>query len=453
VPGGVTDNFYTLLNGPPDATGHYTIPDGNGGTYTYVSDFHAGPFTTPRGVCNAAAAAGAPVQTWTVAYDYNTTFDCSAAIPTGAGTPEAGSTGGSTTSPTLACDPETVVAGGSTACTAGISSGSGSAVQFVWYVDGTLLSGNGPDQQVTGLANGNHEVQVIAVVDGASIGPADVTIVAGDVGASGEQGGLPIPILVALAALAAVLVAAAIAWQRANGSRQDQVKDACDELAARYRTMVQARTRRAAGLAQGAAALSRAYVAEVDANSARDALASQRNQAAALLGSAGGLGAGALAATAASVSGSAASMRAAMAWLAGGSEHLLDYLPMLQGGPTPILGLGQSILNLISNLEADAQALTGLAAVPGVASVATVADTLAHGLANVDQAMTATVAMRQRLEAACQGALREIGELDSQIGATLAQLASCPGGLGAVPPDPRGPLPDLPLPPGSPPRG
>ncbi len=56
--GGVADDFYTLLNGPPDANGRYTIPDGSGGTIGYQSDFHAGPFNTPRGVCDAAAARG-----------------------------------------------------------------------------------------------------------------------------------------------------------------------------------------------------------------------------------------------------------------------------------------------------------------------------------------------------------------------------------------------------------
>jgi hypothetical protein len=449
--GGVADDFYTLLNEAPDATGHYTIPDGSGGTIGYASDYHAGPFNTPREVCQAAAAKGIAPQTWTVAYDYNTTFDCAALSPA---TPAAEATPGAANGPILTCDPETVAAGGSASCTASMPAGGGSATQFVWYVDGTQLTGSGPSQQVSGLADGNHQVEVIAVVDGESLGPAQVTIVAGDVGAtSGQGGGIPVAVLVALAAVAAVIVAAALAWQRAHDAGQNQVKNACHELAARYRLMVQARTRRAAAFAQGGAALSHAYTAEVNANAARSVLESQRNQAAALLGSAAGLAAGALAASAASVAGSAAAIRSAMAWVSGGSEALLDYLPMVQGGAGPILGLGQSIMNLAANLEADAQALTGLAAVPGVASIATVTDTLAHGLDSVDRAMAAAQAMRQQLESTCQTALREVGELDSEIGTALAQLASCPGGLQGMPPDPRGPLPSLPLPPGNPPRG
>jgi hypothetical protein len=217
--------------------------------------------------------------------------------------------------------------------------------------------------------------------------------------------------------------------------------------------MVEARARRAAGLAQGVAALGRAYVAEVDANAAREAVASERTQAIALLGSAGAIGAAVLATSAGALDAAAATLRAATAFVAGGSEALLDYLPMTAGGSGPAAGLGQSIVNLISNLGADAQALRGLAGLPAAASIGVVTDALTHGLEHVDEAMAAARSTRQQLEVACETARRDLGELDGQIGAALTQLAACPGGLEGLPADPRAPLPAMPLPPGVPPSG
>jgi hypothetical protein len=263
-------------------------------------------------------------------------------------------------------------------------------------------------------------------------------------------GGVPLPLVLGLGALAALLGGGLIAWQR---GRSAETATVCDELGARYRTMAQARVRRAAGLAQGLAALDRAYAAERDASAARDALASQRNEAAGLLGSAGVVATGVIGSYAAGLSGAAAALRSALAFVEGGGEALLDYLPTLQGGAAPTLGLGASVTGALANAEADAQALTGLAALPAGASLAEATDMMTHGLARLDDAMAAASSTRQQLEVACQTSRRDLDELDDQIGAALAQLATCPGGPADLPADPRSPLPPLPVLPGAPPRG
>jgi hypothetical protein len=58
----VADNQYILYIEEPDAQGVFREADGFGGTITYSSDFHTGALTTPRSVCDAAAAQGLPAQ-------------------------------------------------------------------------------------------------------------------------------------------------------------------------------------------------------------------------------------------------------------------------------------------------------------------------------------------------------------------------------------------------------
>ena len=60
--GPVADNQYILYIEEPDAQGVFREADGFGGTITYSSDFHTGALTTPRSVCDAAAAQGLPAQ-------------------------------------------------------------------------------------------------------------------------------------------------------------------------------------------------------------------------------------------------------------------------------------------------------------------------------------------------------------------------------------------------------
>jgi hypothetical protein len=73
--GPVTDDQYILYIEEPDANGVFREADGFGGTITYSSDFHTGPLTTPRSVCDAAATQGLPAQEWTP-YNRTNTFDC-----------------------------------------------------------------------------------------------------------------------------------------------------------------------------------------------------------------------------------------------------------------------------------------------------------------------------------------------------------------------------------------
>jgi hypothetical protein len=73
--GPVTDDQYILYIEEPDASGVFREADGFGGTISYSSDFHTGPLTTPRSVCDAAAAQGLPAQEWTP-YNRTNTFDC-----------------------------------------------------------------------------------------------------------------------------------------------------------------------------------------------------------------------------------------------------------------------------------------------------------------------------------------------------------------------------------------
>ncbi len=73
--GPVTDDQYILYIEEPDANGVFREADGFGGTISYSSDFHTGPLTTPRSVCDAAAAQGLPAQAWTP-YNRTNTFDC-----------------------------------------------------------------------------------------------------------------------------------------------------------------------------------------------------------------------------------------------------------------------------------------------------------------------------------------------------------------------------------------
>jgi hypothetical protein len=75
VDGSVTDDAYILYIEEPDAQGIFREADGYGGTITYSSDFHTGPLTTPRSVCEAAAARGLPAQQWTP-YNRTDSFDC-----------------------------------------------------------------------------------------------------------------------------------------------------------------------------------------------------------------------------------------------------------------------------------------------------------------------------------------------------------------------------------------
>ncbi|TMC47448.1 MAG: hypothetical protein E6J20_19610 [Chloroflexi bacterium] len=62
--GGEKDDFYLLYpEQPSGANGSFTEPDGSGGTVGYSSDFHSGPFSTPRAVCQAAQGRGIPADT------------------------------------------------------------------------------------------------------------------------------------------------------------------------------------------------------------------------------------------------------------------------------------------------------------------------------------------------------------------------------------------------------
>lgn len=74
--GNVTDNAYWLYPTAPDAQGNFLIPDGSGGTYGYSSDYHSGPYYTPRKVCTVVSDSIPDTQTW-VEWNYSDYFDCS----------------------------------------------------------------------------------------------------------------------------------------------------------------------------------------------------------------------------------------------------------------------------------------------------------------------------------------------------------------------------------------
>ena len=74
VSGPVADNQYLLYIERPDDQGVFREADGFGGTITYSYDFHTGPLTTSRRVCDAAAAQGLSAQEWTP-YNRTNTFD------------------------------------------------------------------------------------------------------------------------------------------------------------------------------------------------------------------------------------------------------------------------------------------------------------------------------------------------------------------------------------------
>jgi len=71
--GPVTDDAMWLFPAEPDGQGYFKVPDGTGGTYTYSSDFHAGPFGTPREVCSGGGGRAAGSLS---AWDSNESFTC-----------------------------------------------------------------------------------------------------------------------------------------------------------------------------------------------------------------------------------------------------------------------------------------------------------------------------------------------------------------------------------------
>lgn len=73
--GNVVDDFYFLYTTPPDAQGNFLIPDGSGGTFGYSSDYHSGPYTTPRQVCSVVAGRLPNTQSW-AEWNYSDYFDC-----------------------------------------------------------------------------------------------------------------------------------------------------------------------------------------------------------------------------------------------------------------------------------------------------------------------------------------------------------------------------------------
>ena len=178
--GGVADDRYMLLNSEPDANGHFVLPDGSGGTFGYSSDFHAGPFLTPRAVCDAAAARGLPDQTWTVGYDYNTSFNCAVAAPSAAETTPSGQ-------PTPGCEKVKAGVGGANPgdsscgafevgigcategvmlhCMASVSEPPNNAdLVYEWRIDGYAQVAPGArmdvDLEAAAIAEGDHLVTV-----------------------------------------------------------------------------------------------------------------------------------------------------------------------------------------------------------------------------------------------------------------------------------------------------
>lgn len=73
--GNVVDSAYWLYPTAPDAQGNFLVPDGSGGTYGYSSDYHSGPYYTPRQVCTVVSGTVPDIQTWSE-WNYSDYFDC-----------------------------------------------------------------------------------------------------------------------------------------------------------------------------------------------------------------------------------------------------------------------------------------------------------------------------------------------------------------------------------------
>jgi len=256
--------------------------------------------------------------------------------------------------------------------------------------------------------------------------------------------------------------AGAIGFGNPETDKKDKDRqNRCDEFLARYRAMVESRRRQVAGLSQGEAQLSRAYVAQQQAAADRAELQSQQAQALALLGTAGAAATVALGAAAAAAAAAGNALTAAFSWVGAEGAAVLDYIPVLAGGSEPALGAGAQ---MVQQASAAAGAAYSQAAQLGAAAAGTGAVTAGEvtaevtgltnsGLAQVDAAIAKASEMTNQLAVACEARIRDIGQLDAEIGGVIRELQGCPGGPEATTPDPRTPLPPMPSLPGSPPKG